>query len=217
MPFDTMEPSQTGLVLFDMLNSGFRERSEEVQRSKQPMVDNCVRLMNAARETGMPIFYPKADHRADSKDLEQRYIDLAPDMKPWPNPENRHRPHGTNVAGNPGGDVIDELEPAAEDYVIPKHRWNAFFQTKLELSMRARGIGVMVLCGGAIEVGIASTAYAARDLDLDIVFVRDACHSGKPGVGEMFMDQIFSRMGRVRSTDEAIAMLHAGAAAEASR
>ena len=95
MPFDTMEPSKTGLVLFDMLNSGFRERSEEVQRSKQPMVDNCVRLMNAARETGMPIFYPKADHRADSKDLERRYIDLAPDMKPWPNPENRYRPHST--------------------------------------------------------------------------------------------------------------------------
>ena len=215
MPFNTIEPSRTGLVLFDMLNSGFRERSEEMQRSKQPMVDNCVRLMNVTRETGMPIFYPKADHRSDAMDLERRYIDLAPDMKPWPDPENRYRPHGTNLAGNPGGDVIDELAPTADDYVIPKHRWNSFFQTKLELSMRARGIDVMVLCGGSTEVGIASTAYAARDLDLDIVFVRDACHSGKAGVNEMFMDQIFSRMGRVRSTEDTIAMIKAGAASEA--
>jgi nicotinamidase-related amidase len=215
MPFNTIEPSRTGLVLFDMLNSGFRERSEEVQRSKQLMVDNCVRLMKVARETGMPVFYPKADHRPDTMDLERRYIDLAPDMKPWPDPENRYRPHGTNLAGNSGGEVIDELEPAADDYVIPKHRWNAFFQTKLELSMRARGIDVMVLCGGAIEVGIASTAYAARDLDMDIVFVRDACHSGKAGIGEMFMDQVFSRMGRVRSTDDTIAMIKSGSASEA--
>jgi hypothetical protein len=31
----------------------------------------------------------------------------------------------------------------------------------------------------------------------------------------MFMDQIFSRMGRVRSTDDTIAMIKAGVASEA--
>ena len=110
--------------------------------------------------------------------------------------------------------MIDELKPEPGDYVVPKHRWSAFFQTKMELSMRSRGIDVMVLCGGSTEVGIASTAYAARDLDLDLVFVSDATRSGKPDVHEMFMTKIFPRMGRVRDTEQVIAMMDAAAAAE---
>ena len=36
--------------------------------------------------------------------------------------------------------LIDELAPAPEDYVVPKYRWSAFFQTYLEPALRARKI-----------------------------------------------------------------------------
>jgi nicotinamidase-related amidase len=213
MSFNTLSPSKSGVVFFDMLNAGFRGRPEADQRRMEPIVANCVRLRDAAHLHDVALFYPKADHRPDGKDIAAPYIDLSPRMVPWDDPEDTRRPHATNVAGNWGAQVIDELEPTDDDYVIPKHRWSSFFQTKLELSMRSRGIDTLILCGGSTEVGIASTTYAARDLDFDLVFVSDAITSGKPDVNEMFMTRIFPRMGRVRDTSQVIEMIAAGTAA----
>ncbi len=72
--------------------------------------------------------------------------------------------------------------------VIPKHRWNSFFQTDLDLQLRVRGIDTIVICGGSTDVGIASTVFAARDLDYGIVVIRDACYSARGNNNEFFMD-----------------------------
>ncbi|MCH8199105.1 MAG: isochorismatase family protein, partial [Chloroflexi bacterium] len=108
--------------------------------------------------------------------------------------------------------VIDELKPQPADYVIAKHRWNAFHQTHLELSLRSRGIDTILLCGGSTHIGIASTAYGARDLDFNLVMVRDAC-SGLEDNLRQFMERVFPIFARIRSTDDAIDMMRQGAAA----
>jgi nicotinamidase-related amidase len=95
--------------------------------------------------------------------------------------------------------------------MITKHRWNAFHQTHLELSLRSRGIDTIVICGGATHIGVASTAYAARDLDFNLVIVRDAC-SGLEDNVEQFMNRIFPIFARIRAADEVIAMMERGAA-----
>ena len=68
----------------------------------------------------------------------------------------------------------------------------------------------MVVCGGSVPVGIASTAYGARDLDFNLVFVRDCC-SGPADTTAMYMEKVFPFMGRVRTADQDIAMIEAGA------
>ncbi len=210
MGYNSIQPSTTGLVLFDMLNYGVKGGSEADEQRLAPVVANCVRLRDVAHQTGMAVYYSKADHRPDGLDIGERYTDFAHGMKPWPDPENRRRLHTVNVAGSWGAEVIEELAPEARDYVIPKHRYSAFFQTHLELSMRSRRNDTMILCGGAIEIGIASTAYAARDLDIDIVFASDACTSAFPDIQQIFMDKVFRRLGRVRTTDEVLEMIRAG-------
>jgi len=208
--YDAISPSITGLVLFDMLNYAVKEGSAEDRRRLEPVVTNCVRLRSVARETGIAVIYPKADHRPDGRDIGARYSDVGHDMQPWADPEIRLRPHKSNTAGSWGAEVIDELAPEPGDYLIPKHRWSALFQTKMELSLRSRGICVLLLCGGATEIGIASTAYAARDLDFDLVVVSDACTSSKADVHETFMHGVFPRFARVRTTDQVIEMIEAG-------
>jgi nicotinamidase-related amidase len=140
-------------------------------------------------------------------DVGERYSDVGHDMQPWPDPDVRRRPHTRNVAGSFGAQIVDELRPAPDDYVIAKHRWSALFQTHLELSLRSRGIDTIVLCGGATEIGIASTAYAARDLDFDLVIVRDACTSARTAAHDMLMESVFPRFARVRTTDEVLSMI----------
>lgn len=213
MPFATVDPTKTGLVFFDFLNAYFKGASEDVQKRMEPVVANCVRLRAAADNAGIPVFYAKADHRPDGKDASSLYSDTDMRLEPWTDPDAeafdaRH----TVAAGNWSGEVIDELAPAEGDYVVPKHRWNAFHATKLELSLRSRSINTIILCGGAIEIGIVSTAFGARDLDFNQVIVRDACNPQRKEAGDMFMDLVFPRLARVRSTDEVIEMIRAGTA-----
>lgn len=49
--------------------------------------------------------------------------------------------------------VIDELATAAGDDLIPKYRWSAFFQTYLDLALRARHIDTLIIAGGSTDVG----------------------------------------------------------------
>ena len=89
---------------------------------------------------------------------------------------------------------------------MPKHRWNAFHGTYLDLALRTQGVNTVVLCGGSTDVGIASTAFAARDLDYNLVIVSDACTSPEADNHDQFMRRIFPRMARVRTTAQVVAM-----------
>ena len=65
--------------------------------------------------------------------------------------------------------------------------------------------------GGSTDVGIASTVFAARDLDLGIVVARDCCYSARGNNNQFFMERVFPRMGRVMDTDDIVKLMLAGA------
>ena len=213
MPNNTVYPRNTALLFFDMLNAYFRGSSEENQRKMEPVVANCVKVRAAASEVGIPVFFAKADHRPDGSDSAHIYSDTGYNLVPWEDPDQGFTtPYRTVPAGDWRGEVIDELKPQPEDYVVAKHRWNAFHQTHLELSLRSRGIDTILLCGGATHIGIASTAYGARDLDFNLVIVRDAC-SGLEDNLRQFMERVFPIFARIRTAEEVVDMMRQGAAA----
>ena len=73
--------------------------------------------------------------------------------------------------------------------------------------MRARGVDTVILTGGSTEIGISSTAYAARDLDYNLVIVTDARTSAKHEVHTQLMREVFPRLARVRATAQVLEML----------
>jgi nicotinamidase-related amidase len=103
--------------------------------------------------------------------------------------------------------VAPELAPAPGDVFIPKHRWNSFFQTDLDLQCRVRGIETIIICGGSTDVGIASTVFAARDLDYGIVVASDACFSARGNNNQFFMERVFPRMSRVMNVDDIVGLM----------
>jgi nicotinamidase-related amidase len=103
--------------------------------------------------------------------------------------------------------VIDALAPRPEDVVVPKQRWSAFHGTYLDLALRTKRIDTIILAGGSTDVGIASTAFGARDFDYNLVIAADACTSPEQDNHDQLMRRVFPRMARVRSTEQVIAML----------
>ena len=208
MAFSTIAPERTGLLFFDMLNVYYRHPNGEIKsKALETVLANAVRLRDAARGARLPIFYAIADHRADGSDTDPLLTDTDMRLNPWKDPDQLGKQVPAARHDSWEAKVIDEIAPEASDYLIHKHRWSAFFQTHLELSLRTRGIDTVLLSGGSTEVGVASTAYSARDMGINLIIVRDACSSSYPEILDMYMDKVFPRMGRVRTTQQAIEMI----------
>jgi len=112
------------------------------------------------------------------------------------------------IGGDASSEVIPELDPRPDDYYIPKYRWSAFHQTYLDLAFRARGIDTFIISGGSTDVGVASTVFAGRDLDYNMIVARDACASSHDRrAHDALMDLIFPRMARVRTTEQVLRMI----------
>jgi nicotinamidase-related amidase len=207
---DRLDPGRTGLLFFDMLNGHVKKGDPGTRERYGPVIANAVRLLEAARRRGMLVAYAVANHRVDNATTAQLLRDTDNRLRPLSGDERESRP--VVAAGTWEAQVIDELAPRPEDYLVPKYRWSAFFQTYLDLALRTRGIDTIIISGGSTDVGVASTAFAARDLDYNLVIVRDACSSEEMDNHEQLMGRIFPRMGRVRTTDQVLAMLAAGGA-----
>lgn len=211
MPDFPIVPSRTGMLFFDTLNRYLHpddpERRAAIDTSG--VIQRMVIMAEACRKAGIAIFYPQADHRPDGKDSARQVVDRGMGQPTGSGPFLTARPvaePGVSglVSGSLGVEIIPELAPHPEDYVIKKHRWSSFHQTHLLLSLRTAGIDTLMVAGGAIDIGVGSTAYSARDNDFNLIILRDVC-TGEQDILDMFMDRIFPKFARVMTVDQAIA------------
>ena len=209
MNVNQLETRKTALLFFDLLNVYYQGAPEETKKRMKPVVDNAVRLMNAARQYGMLIYYAMANQRPDGQSRSMIVTDTDMRLRPWPNDDCNPTVHGA-TEGSWDQKVIEEIAPRPEDYVIPKYRWSTFHQTYFDLALRSRGIDTIIISGGAVDVGVASTVYSARDHDYSVIVVRDACSNSHDDSMAAFMNTIFPRMARVRTTDQVLEMIKQG-------
>jgi ureidoacrylate peracid hydrolase len=198
---------KSAILFFDILNGYYHSGDAAAKARMKPWVDNAVRLMKAGREAALPIFFAKGNHRADSATSTLLLTDSNNSLKPWPNGEVT-KGKMPAIGGDKSSDVIPELDPRPDDYYIPKYRWSAFHQTYLDLALRSRAIDTIIISGGSTDVGVTSTVYSGRDLDYNMIVVRDACGtSHDQRAHDVLMELIFPRMSRVRTTDQVLEMI----------
>jgi nicotinamidase-related amidase len=196
---EVLEPGRTVLCVFDLLEI-YRESAEAAG-----VIPTVRRLVDGCRDRGVVVAWARADHRADGLDFARCLSDL----------DGKHRAFGPDHPrptappagqGDPRYRTLAELGQRPDDVDVPKHRWSALEGTCLLPTLRAREADTLLLVGGSTHVGVAATAYAARDLDLQVVVVRDGL-TGQEPQRSFFADEVFPRVCRVRSTDEVLAAL----------
>jgi len=201
---ERLDPARCVLVLFDFLE-GHVNRDAASKSRYAPVLANAASVLAAARKAGALVAYANADHPPDGAGAARTLRDTDNRLQPVVPGDESHKPLITG--GTPEARVVAELAPRDGDYIVPKHRWSAFHGTYLESALRARGIDTVILAGGSTDVGIASTAFAARDLGYNLVIVSDACTSPEQDNHDQLMRRMFPRMARVRSAREVVAML----------
>ena len=196
---ERLDPARTVLCVFDMLEL-YRVSAEAAG-----VIPTVRRLVDACRDAGVLIAWARADHRADGVDLARSLSDLDGKHRAF-GPEHPRPSVPPAGQGSPLFRTLPELGQRADDVDVPKHRWSALEGTCLLPTMRAKGADTLLLVGGSTHVGIAATAYAARDLDLQVVVVRDGL-TGQEPQRSFFADEIFPRVCRVRRSDEVLEAL----------
>ena len=203
-----LERTSTALLFFDMLNGHIKTGDAATTARYAPVVAAAAALLVAARAHRIMVAYASANHRADNATTASTLRDTDNRLRPLdPSAAPAFRP--VVAGGTWEAQVIDALAPEPADYIVPKYRWNAFFQTYLDLALRTRKIDTLIIAGGSTDVGVASTAFAARDLDYNLVIVSDACTSPEQDNHDQFIRRIFPRMARVRTAAEVVGMLAA--------
>ena len=205
MNVNELNVRKTGLLFFDMLNVYYRGASLETQQRMKPVVDNAVRLMDAARKASIPIFYALANHRPDGESRSMIVTDTDMRLRPWPSGECNRQCTRRRRQLEQG--VIEKSRRGPRITSFRNTAWSTFHQTYFDLALRSRGIDTIIVSGGAVDVGVASTVYSARDHDYNIIVVRDACSNSHEDSMAALMNTVFPRMARVRSTDQVLHMI----------
>jgi ureidoacrylate peracid hydrolase len=187
---ERLDPAKTCLLLFDFLVG----HAAKDPTRYAPVLANAAKILSVARTRGAMVTYARADHRADGGTTAQTLHDSGPRAR-------------LIAGGTPEAEIVPELVPRAGETMVPKHRWSAFHGTYFDLALRTRRVDTIILTGGSTEIGVSSTAYAARDLDYNLVIVSDACTSAKREVHEQLMREVYPRLARVRSTIQVLEML----------
>jgi len=157
------------------------------------VVANCARLLTRARQAAAQ---PVLVHVGGSPNGADRLRPAA------------DQPMRATVAIPPDwSDFIPELDCQPSDIVILKRQWGAFYGTDLDLQLRRRQLGTIILCGIATEFGVESTARDAYEHGYQLLFAADAMTGLSAESHANSIERIFPRMGRVRTTEEILAAL----------
>lgn len=151
------------------------------------------RLLDSARQAGLPVIYTQEMHRADGIDF-GRELDGA---------EGIHCLEGTKDV-----DLLGALTPRAEEYRVVKRRYSAFFATDLELLLKGLGVRTLVVCGFLTDVCVHYTCVDAHQHNYVIRVAEDAVSGSSPKAHEAALEAIrYLQRDAVVTSDELVSSL----------
>jgi len=155
------DPTRTALVVVDMQNGFCHPDGSLYAAPSEAAVDPVSTLVDATHEAGAPVVYTRDVHPPSQFD-DTHYYD---EFDRW----------GEHVLeGSWEAQLVDELTVEADDHLVEKHTYDAFYQTDLDGFLDAHGIRDLLICGTLANVCVLHTAGSAGLRDYRPVIVDDA-------------------------------------------
>jgi len=181
-----LDPKTTALVLIDLQNGILAQPL--APHAGSDVLATGKALADRFRAAKAPVVLVNVAWAADYADALHQPVD-----RPPPRPEG-----GFPAAWST---LVEGLAQPGDLFVTKRH-WGAFHGTDLDLQLRRRGVGSIVLGGVATNFGVESTARQAWERGYAVVLAADACTSVSAELHDMAVGQIFPRIARVvRSGD----------------
>ena len=190
-----MEPRRSALIVIDMQNAFVAVGAPFETPEARAMIPRLECLLRFAREHQIPIVWTQSDHRPPYGGLMLRkFPAIGQDRVLWQGEASFEMyPH-----------MLQPREGAYE-YRIVKHKYDAFFETKLDAILRYHHVDTVIIAGTATNVCCESTARSAFMRDYHVVFPSDANATFDEAMHQATLKTIDLFFGRVMSTQELLA------------
>ena len=196
--FDT-QAGRTALVVIDMQNDFLHPDGWYAQQGidishMRAAIGPTAALVREARARGVPVIWTRHGFR-DKRDAGI----LA-----------QHRPFfdkGGLRQGTWGYEVLEDCGPLATDWFIEKQRLSAFFQTNLEVVLRALKAETVIFAGVLTNQCVAATSKDANFRDLAPIVVREAVGTTLPHLHDPALEMMAIGWAEVRGLDATLAAL----------
>jgi nicotinamidase-related amidase len=188
--------AKSALITIDTQNDFTLDNAPAYIAGTREVIANMTRLLDAYRSEELPIIHVIRLYQRDGSN-----VDLC---------RRQIIEEGKQVAapGSEGAELVKELKPdstvkldsnellsgnfqhiGANEFVMYKPRWGAFYQTQLEDFLKARDKDTIVFCGCNFPNCPRTSIYEASERDFRIVLVKDAISQLYPK-GEEEMNNI---------------------------
>jgi len=185
---------KAALLVIDMQKFFLDPNSPTYTESCPAIIPSIKRLIATFRAAGRPVIYTKHVHHPD-------FID-AGIMKWWWD--------GACLEGSPESEIDDDIAPLANEKIILKHRYSAFYNTDLETILRCLKIEDLVITGVMTNMCCESTARDAYYRDYRVFFLADATGSINEEMHKASLLNLAFGFAMVTSADSIIKQIQAG-------
>jgi nicotinamidase-related amidase len=173
------EVASTALVVIDMQRDfiekgGFGEALGNDVSRLAAIVPTTRALLDLCRARGLRVLHTREGHRPDLSDC-------PPAKRRRGDPALRIGAEGPMgrilVDGEPGNDIVPELQPLPGEPVIVKPGKGAFWATRLDERLTSAGVTHLILAGVTTEVCVQTTMREANDRGYECLLIEDATES----------------------------------------
>jgi ureidoacrylate peracid hydrolase len=193
-----LAPASTAVLVIDMQNDNlhpdgaFASTGAAVHAAEQNVVVNVRSVLDAARAVGAPVFHNRIVARPE------RAVGGA------------NAPIFTMIGpeslkdGSWGAEIIDGLDPRADEIVLDRIRMSAFNGTSLDIMLRNLGVTDVVVVGVWTNMAVEHTARDAADHGYRVTVVSDATSSINADWQNVAMSYALTNIVTIGSTAEVV-------------
>jgi len=171
-----MKTKKMAVLVLDMNNDHVLNDNPFNSERLRTKIPKISAFLKKARSLEMPIVYVTDAHRSND----------------WVFSVKSMKPHA--IDGTYGAEIINQLKPESDEYIVKKRRFSGFYGTDLDLYLGELGISRVVLVGGPTHVSVRYTAVDAYQLRYKVSVIKDCTDSPteelyKSALNDMFFTE----------------------------
>ncbi len=172
-----LDPGSAALLVIDMQNAfchpeGTLGDSGVNVAPVQEIYEPMAQLIEACKAADLPVIWTVQEHLQPDRSRRQKRLPS----------HTERRSRVAALAGTWDADIVDQLAHLADDptMVVHKHRFGAFYETRLEVLLRMLGRRTLLITGVTLNACVETTIREAYLRDYDVVAVTDCIAGVRP-------------------------------------